>query len=251
MPEIIAHRGASYDAPENTIPAVLLAWEKKADAVEVDIHMTADMKVIAIHDKDTKRTTGKKFIIANTDWEDLKDLDAGSWKSEKYKGTKIPLLSEILEHIPNDKRVFVEIKCPSNVLPELEKVVKKSGLKANQIVFIAFDYKTISLTKKLFPKYECYWLSSFKKDLQTGKISPDANELVKRAKDAYLEGVNVNYRGPLTKDFVGTVLKEDLGFYVWTVNSSKSALNLKHVGVKGITTDRPGYIRENLKKGSN
>ena len=59
LPKIIAHRGASHDAPENTIPAILLAWEKNADAVEVDIHMTADKKIIAIHDKDTLRTTGK------------------------------------------------------------------------------------------------------------------------------------------------------------------------------------------------
>ena len=246
LPKIIAHRGASHDAPENTIPAILLAWEKNADAVEVDIHMTADKKIIAIHDKDTLRTTGKKLVVADNKWEDLKDLDAGSWKSEKYKGTKIPLLSEILKHIPSDKQIFVEIKCSSSVIPELVKIIENSKLSPEQINFIAFSYPTITLVKKQFPKNNCYWLSAFMEDPEAGIVYPDAKELIKRAKNANLEGLNVSYRGPLSQDFVKTILNQGLGFYVWTVNDSNMAKKLTRAGVQGITTDRPGFLREKL-----
>src|SRR5680860_92273 len=97
----IAHRGASYLAPENTVASAKLAWELGADAVECDIYLTKDNRVMVIHDKDTKRTcSGKKNLtIEDTPSILLRDLDAGIWKNEKYKGEKIPYLSEMIETI--------------------------------------------------------------------------------------------------------------------------------------------------------
>src|SRR5690606_25591938 len=88
----IAHRGASYDAPENTVTAAKLAWEQGADAVECDIHLSKDNRIMVIHDKDTKRTCSNKknLSIADSPSTLLRDLDAGSWKDKKYKGEKIP-----------------------------------------------------------------------------------------------------------------------------------------------------------------
>ena len=92
----IAHRGASYLAPENTVAAVNLAWELGADAVEVDVFLAKDNRVMVNHDKDTKRTAaGKKnMVIRNTPSQVLRNLDVGRWKDEKYKGEKMPFLSE-------------------------------------------------------------------------------------------------------------------------------------------------------------
>src|SRR5690554_1092376 len=95
----IAHRGASYLAPENTVAAANLAWELGADAVEVDVYLASDNQVVVIHDKDTKRTAGgsNNMVIRNTPSLVLRNLDVGRWKGEKYTGEKIPFLSEIIE----------------------------------------------------------------------------------------------------------------------------------------------------------
>ena len=81
--EIIAHRGASYDAPENTLASVQLGWERNADAVEVDVYLSKDRKIVVIHDENTKRTTGHDGLVHKMTWAQLRQLDAGSWKLEK------------------------------------------------------------------------------------------------------------------------------------------------------------------------
>ena len=137
--KIIAHRGASYIAPENTVAAANLAWELGADAVEVDIYLSKDNRVMVIHDKDTKRTcSGKKNLtIEKTPSVLLRDLDAGIWKDEKYKGEQIPFLKEIIETVPEGKNVVVEIKCGIEVLPALKRCMEKSE-KSDQVIFICF-----------------------------------------------------------------------------------------------------------------
>ena len=99
--EIIAHRGASHDAPENTLAAVRLGWKRNADAVEVDVYLSKDGKIVVIHDENTKRTTGHDGLVHKMTWAQLRQLDAGSWKNKKFKGEPIPLLSHLLETIPN------------------------------------------------------------------------------------------------------------------------------------------------------
>ena len=76
--EIIAHRGASHDAPENTLAAVSLGWKRNADAVEVDVYLSKDNQVVVIHDKNTKRTTGHDGLVREMNWAQLRKLDAGS-----------------------------------------------------------------------------------------------------------------------------------------------------------------------------
>lgn len=148
----IAHRGASYLAPENTVASANLAWELGADAVEVDVYLAKDNRVMVIHDKDTKRTSsGKKnLVIEDTPSMVLRDLDVGSWKDEKFKGEKIPYLSEIIKTVPEGKQLVVELKSGREVIPHLQRVVEKSG-KEDQVIFISFGWKTILETKKRFP----------------------------------------------------------------------------------------------------
>ena len=94
----IAHRGDSFVAPENTVASAKSAWQAGADAVEIDIHLSKDNRIMVIHDSDTKRTcSGKKNLeVAKTPSVILRDLDAGIWKGQEFKGEKIPFLPEII-----------------------------------------------------------------------------------------------------------------------------------------------------------
>ena len=124
--EFVGHRGASYLAPENTLASAKLGWELGADGVEIDIYVTSDDKVMVIHDKTTKRTTGTDLPVSTTTSKELRKLDAGKWKDEKYTGEKIPFLKEILKAIPKDKYLVIEIKTGPEIFPALEKVIKKA-----------------------------------------------------------------------------------------------------------------------------
>src|SRR4051812_29882492 len=94
--EVIGHRGASHDAPENTVASFEEAWRQKADAAELDMYLTKDGKLVVIHDANTKRTTGVDKKVVEQTLDELKKLDAGKWKAEKFAGEKLPTLAEML-----------------------------------------------------------------------------------------------------------------------------------------------------------
>jgi len=122
--DIIGHRGASHDAPENTLAAFKLGWEQGADAVELDIWLTKDGKIVCLHDADTKRTTGVLKKVAESTLDELRTLDAGTWKDAKWRGEKLPTLTEALAAIPAGKRLVIEIKAGVEILPELARDLK-------------------------------------------------------------------------------------------------------------------------------
>ena len=97
IPEIVAHRGFSDIAPENTLAAINLAWKIGCPCVECDVYLTKDHRIMLMHDKSTKRTTGKDLYMAETGSDQLRNLDAGFWKDPQYAGEKIPFLEEVLE----------------------------------------------------------------------------------------------------------------------------------------------------------
>src|SRR6476646_6938394 len=116
-PLIIAHRGASIDAPENTLAAFKSAWPQGADGIETDIRLTADGRVVCIHDEDTRRVTGGQqvLVIANTRYADLKPIDIGGWKGPKWRGEAIPTLDDALDAVPAGKYAFIELKSGSEM----------------------------------------------------------------------------------------------------------------------------------------
>ncbi len=207
--EIIAHRGASFDAPENTLPAVKLAWEKNADAVEVDIHLTKDGKIVAIHDYNTKRTAVLDKLVSEQTLASLKKLDAGSWKGPRWKGTTIPTLEETIAAVPEGKRLFIEIKCGVEVVPKLERVIEESG-KRDQVVVIGFSLAVVTAAKKRLPDVPVYWLYGFseRERQEYGDLSLD--DLIAKVKSAGLDGLDVNHTGLLSKDFIGKLTAEAL-----------------------------------------
>ena len=235
----IAHRGDSFVAPENTVASAKSAWQAGADAVEIDIHLSKDNRIMVIHDSDTKRTcNGKKNLeIAKTPSVILRDLDAGIWKGPEFKGEKIPFLPEIIETVPEEKTLVVEIKCGSEVIPPLVRVMEKTP-KRNQVVFISFGWDTILETKRTFPDNKCYWLSGSKNGL-TKKI--------KEAAENGLDGVNLHY-SLIDEEVVKTAKENNLEVLAWTVDSPGEAKRLSALGVTKITTNRPAWLKEEMAK---
>jgi glycerophosphoryl diester phosphodiesterase len=232
---IIAHRGASYIAPENTIASARLAWKYRADAVECDIWMSKDSMIICSHDGNTKRITGQDYKISETSSVILRKLDAGSFKDVKYKGQKLPFLSELIKTVPTGKELVIEIKCGVEVLPLLKKEVGKD--KKNRVfTFICFDLQTIIATKKLFPGNSCYWLSSNADLLKT-----NFNKVAEEG----LNGVSLNY-SIINEDVMKKAADLKLQVFSWTVDNPEEAARLISLGVKGITTNRPGWLIEQV-----
>ncbi|NOR73615.1 MAG: glycerophosphodiester phosphodiesterase [Draconibacterium sp.] len=236
---IIAHRGASNLAPENTVAAANLAWELGADAVEVDVYLSKDNRVMVIHDKDTKRTCSSKknLIIEKSPSMLLRDLDAGIWKGDEFKGERIPFLKEIIETVPEGKTLVVEIKYKGEILAALKRCIEKSE-KADQIVFICFDWNMILDTQKEFPDNKCYWLSSSKQGL---------SKKMKQAAENGLAGVNLKY-SIIDEDIIAMAKENNLDVLTWTVDDPAKAKELTDIGVTGITTNRPQWLKEEMAK---
>ena len=241
--EIIAHRGASHLAPENTMASVMLGWEKGAH-VEVDIYLTKDNRIVVIHDETTKRTGDKELKVSESTWQQLRTVDAGTFKAEQFAGEKIPLLDEVISTIPANRKLFIEIKCGQEILPYLEKVINDSG-KRRQVVIIAFNFDTIVAAKKQMPDIPMYWLNGTKKDKETDEFIYHDVGLVEKARKNGLDGLNMHYGG-VTQELVDTAKAAGLKFYVWTTDDLNAAQRMINLGVDGITTNRPGWMKEQL-----
>jgi len=233
----VAHRGASHLAPENTLASIQLAWELDADAAECDIMLTKDKKVIVFHDKKGLRLLNKNITIAKSNYKQIKDLPINlkPCNQKKFKGQTIPLLKDVLATLPADKQLIIEIKTAKEILPHLQKVIKKHW-KSGKIVFIAFDFETILATKELYPQIPCYYLSSTREDLHIK---------FKKIINSKLDGIDLNHK-IIDASLVAKYKKHNKATWCWTVNSPKAAARMKKCGVTCITTDRPKWLKEKM-----
>ena len=245
--EIIAHRGASHDAPENTLAAVNLAWQQGADAVEVDVHLSRDQQIMVIHDDNTRKTAGLRRKVAAQTLAELKALDAGTWKGRQWRGEKIPLLTEVLEALPDGKRLFIEVKCGTGFVDAFEKIRPLWEGKSKRLVLIGFSLELMQAAKERFPEVEVCWIVEFKRSLRTGRWTPRREEVLKEALQAGLDGLDTGAKGPLTDAWLCATAQAGLSYYVWTVDKPELAQRLFQIGVNGVTTNRPGWLREQLR----
>ena len=239
-PFIIAHRGASYDAPENTMASVRLAWERNADAVEIDVHHTKDNKIMVIHDRDTRRTAGTRLVVIESLAGDLRNLEVGSFKDPRFAGERIPFLEEIIETIPDGKILFIEVKSDASILPYLSEIIKTSP-KKDRLVVIGFDFDVVAGIKQRIPEVPAYWLHN-------SLVGGYKEEFIRQAKQADLDGLNFHYRG-ITTEYVREVHKAGMKMFTWTVDDVDEARRLIGAGIDGITTNRPGWLKEQLDQG--
>jgi glycerophosphoryl diester phosphodiesterase len=243
---IIAHRGASADAPENTLASMKLAWEYGADGIELDLWLSADGKLIVFHDADTKRFEKTPRKICSLTLDEARKIDVGSWKSAQFRGEPIPTLDSILATIPKGKRAVLEIKCGPEIVPELSRVIRESGRAPEELCIISFDFDSLAVSKKALRKIEHFFLSDYKQDVKAGAF-PKLKPLLARTKAAGFDGLNLQFKWPITKEFVSEVNSAGLKLYVWTVDDAAVARRLADAGVDGITTNKPKRLREQLK----
>jgi glycerophosphoryl diester phosphodiesterase len=236
--KVIAHRGASHLAPENTLASVQLAWRLGADAVEVDVRLTRDGRIVAIHDETTDRTAGTRLEVATTHSSQLRRLDVGRHKHPKFAGERIPYLEEVLQTVPPGRQLFVEIKCGPEILPPLVEMIASSG-KRSQVVIIGFDFDTVKTAKEALPDVPAYWLCDKRLLVSYGR------SIAEKAKAGGIDGLDLHWSG-LTRRFIRAVKAAGLRLYIWTVDDPAQALRLKAMGADGITTNRPGRLRRRM-----
>lgn len=237
--EFIAHRGASYLAPENTLASINLAWELDSDGAECDIMLSKDKQIVVFHDAKMDRLLGKSGAISEYNYSEFKDLPIKLRNTNlpEYEGQHVPLLRDLLATVPEDKTLVIEIKCGKEIIPHLIEEIEQFW-KKGQIAFIAFDYETILETKKNFPRVPCYYLSSDREDLESRFES-----LI----NSKLDGVDLNHK-IIDKSLVERFANHHKAVWCWTVNLPADASRMKAIGVKSITTDRPAWLREELEK---
>lgn len=243
---IVAHRGASYSAPENTLAAFELAWQEDADAIEGDFRLTRDGHIVCIHDKNTSRTSNVDCEVAASDLSDLQTLDVGSWKHKRYADQRIPTLERVLEIVPAGKKIFIELKAGPEIVAPLQKVVENSPLDREQMVVISFNKATVREVKKRLPEIKAHWLTGYDDD---GESESDSYERISQtlrwcqADGLGSEAKRNCFDEGLVRQLEGSGLKE---FHVWTVDDPQDAKYYAALGAYGITTNRPAYIRKHL-----
>lgn len=242
--EFVAHRGESFDAPENTLAAFRLAWDRDVSTIELDVYQTKDGELIVTHDADTKKTTGVSKIVKESTLAELRTLDAGRWKDARFAGEKLPTLAESLATIPERGRCFIELKTGPEVIPALVKVIEASGKRPEQLAIISFNSATIAEAKSRLPRHQAYWIVSVKKDKTTGVLAPTVNELIAKAKEVHADGLDLSI--PPTREYVDPVKAAGLRLFVWTVNEVALAKQFVELGVDGITTDRAAWLKQQV-----
>lgn len=247
-PEVIAHRGESADAPENTLAAFRLAWERGAPAIELDVHLTRDGKLIVSHDADVKRITGDPRVIKLSTLEELRTLDAGRWKGPQWVGERMPTLDEALATIPARGRCLIEVKVGSEAIPALEAAVRRSGLGPERLAVISFQKEAVAEAKRRLPRVKAYYLAAFHRDEKSGAWRPGVAELIETVREIGADGLDLSANGPIDRDLVNQVKAAGLELYIWTVDDLAEAERFARLGVDGITTNRAGRLMEWLKE---
>jgi glycerophosphoryl diester phosphodiesterase len=233
QPIIFAHRGASAHAPENTLAAFELSLTQHADAIELDVKLSADGQVVVIHDASVDRTTGSQGRVKDLSLAQLRSLDAGSFFSEKYKGEKIPTLEEVFESV--GKRTFINVEltnynAPRDQLVETVCMLVKQFRLQKQVMFSSFLASNLAKARAYLPDVPRgllalngllgAWARSF--GFAFGRY---------HALHPYLKDV--------TPEQVRRVHRLERRVHVWTVNAAEDMRRLFHWGVDAIFTDDP------------
>jgi len=241
---IIAHRGASGSAPENTLASFKKAMEMGTDAVELDVHLSSDGELIVIHDNTLDRTTTLKGNIKEHTLKEIKTADAGSWFGAEWKGEPVPTLDEVLNTVNGKVKVVIEIKDGSDVYPGIEQktieTIKRRGAEDWCILQSFSDVAVNKMleTKTTMPVYK----------LVVGNVPglPLYNDGKMHWGSAYhyktIAGINPQQKFAC-KRIVNKLHKRGQQIYVWTVNDEKVMKKLLRWGVDGIITNYPEKLK--------
>jgi glycerophosphoryl diester phosphodiesterase len=235
-PNIIAHRGSSYDAPENTLAAIERALEDEADAIEIDVRLTKDNVPVLIHDATLTRTTNdtEHTPVSSLTYEELLAYDAGSWFDDSFEGEKIPTLEEALTLIDGQAKVYIELKVTSVDLVEaIVSMVDTFGIEDN-VKILSFDAATLRGFKTRNESLETVLLIfTFFGDINALANNPNIDNI---AMEYNLANNNQTY--------ITRLQQTGKKVYVYTVNSKGRLRQMNDLSVDGVITDVPISARE-------
>jgi glycerophosphoryl diester phosphodiesterase len=236
-PRIVAHRGASGEAPENTLAAFRRAWALGVEAVELDVHVTKDGHPVVIHDLTTKRTTGMYLVIAESTLTEIQELDAGSWKGAAYKGEKIPTLAETLATIPPGRAMFVELKSDASTVATVAEVIRKGRPSNSTILLQAYDADSLAQLAAALPDAPAYWTVDPPTDANKRKL-PYPTTVIDECVRRGFPGIALDYAG-IDDAFLAAARKAGLLVDVWTLNTTPLLAGWLDRDVRWIETDYP------------
>ncbi len=248
---IVAHRGASHAAPENTLPSFKLAIKEGADFIEGDFWLTKDEQIVCIHDPTTKRVSTRHtdLDIRRSTLKELKQIDIGGWKAKRFQGATIPTLQEILDILPKNKGLFLEIKDDRPAFfNKLQQIIKSYALPPSRLRLIAFDPEVCRRAKETFPGYKVYWLYNWYLAKETGLLSNTPDEILRMVKLLPVDGLNINSFPWIDLDFLQKLRALNKDFCVYDVNRFEDALKLLTLGVDAIATNYPRLMRQKIER---
>jgi glycerophosphoryl diester phosphodiesterase len=229
---LIAHRGASGHAPENTLAAFRKAVALGVHFIETDLQLTRDTRLVAIHDDTVNRTTNGQAAVHDLSLEDLRKLDAGSWFGSEFAGERIPTLEEILDFAKRHDVVFyLELKPGGSWGGEhaLVGALRNSGEIARTVV-ISFDAAILEAVRKIEPTLMTGLLYE-------GQLSDPLDKAVE------IGARQVAVRGDLvTPWLLAQAKRRDLQVIAWTVNQGAHMRLLMAAGIDGIMSDYPDRL---------
>lgn len=230
---VMAHRGSSYDAPENTMLAFENAMVAMADYIELDVHETKDGEIVVLHDPSLKRTTGVDKKIWNVTYDEIKDLDAGSYfgDDEEFAECRIPTLREVIEQTKGRIKLNIEIKLSDH---EPELVAKVAGLIEEYELWddcyvTSMNYEALKQIKKI------------DESIKTGYVLTIAYGSFYNLDYCDAFSINAAY---VNKNMVDAIHNRGKQIFVWTVNSESKAEEMTAMGVDALITDNPVMGRE-------
>ena len=245
-PLLIAHRGASHEAPENTLAAFRLAMEQGADGIEADFRLTRDGRVICLHDPATGRTAGIDLVVAEASFDELRRLDVGGWKGSGWQGERIPSLEEVLVQLPPGKRFFIELKSGTEIIEPLREILAGSPVPHEQLRLLAFDSRLVATLKEQLPGIRVCLNVDYRWSLRRFALRQSREELLETLEQCCADGLSSQAHPLLDTKFTRELHRRGKEVHVWTVNSPRRADHYKGIGVDSIMTNRPGLLRNRL-----
>lgn len=233
---IISHRGASGYAPENTLASMKMALEMGCEAMEFDVQLTKDNQMIVCHDFTVDRTTNGTGEVKDLTLAEIKSLDAGSWFSKEFAGERIPTLDEVLDLVPNDLLLHIEIKKTATDKRNIEKMLYDYLVRYNRLstsLISSFNHSSVLEIKKL--------------DNQLNIAIALEADLIEPLK--YIEGNNLPIYSfhpcydYVTADMIKQLHDHNIKVNCWTVNSKEVALSLKEMGVDSVFSNYPDLLK--------
>lgn len=235
---IIAHRGASGYAPENTIASFDKAVAMGADYIEIDVQRSRDGELVVIHDHTVDRTTDGTGHVGDLTINELKELDAGSWMGPGFAGERILTFDDVLDRYYGKIGILVELKAPE-LYPGIEEEIAATIMERNleypyseEVIIQSFNFESMKKMNKLLPNMPIGVLTA----------SPEhtSYEALKEF-STYADYFNPQY-GIVSHELVKRAHNHDLKVASWTVRSQEAADVLIAAGVDAIITDFPDYV---------